>query len=94
MSGEGVFALRGDFFPEDEEEENSPPPPPPMPSKWQKALNHVVDTHFKIEIIMAELEYRELGFCPTLVSSIKNNDLLSEKGQQTACEIEVCQLAW
>lgn len=35
---------------------------PPLPSKWQKALNRVVDTHFKIEIIVAELEYGELGF--------------------------------
>lgn len=62
VSGEGVFAVRGHFFP-----------------KWQKAINHVVDTHFKIEIIMAELEYRELGFCPTLVSSITKHDFIERK---------------
>lgn len=52
---------------------------PPLPSKWQKAFKHVVDTHFKIEIIMTELAYGELGFCPTLVSSIRKNDFIERK---------------
>ena len=63
------------FFPQGEEEEKSPP----LPSRWQKALNHVVDTHFKIENIMAEIEYGELGFCSTLVSSIRKNDFIERK---------------
>lgn len=75
VSGEGVFALRGHFSHRARRKKN----PPPLPSRWQKALNHVVDTHFKIEIIMAELEYGELGFCSTLVSSIRKNDFIERK---------------
>ena len=36
-----------------------------------KELWDVVETQLKIEIVMAELEYGNLGFCPKLVSSVK-----------------------
>ena len=41
-------------------------------TEWQKKkLYDVLDTRVKMEIVMAELEYGNLGFCPKLVSSVK-----------------------
>ena len=37
----------------------------------KKKLYDVLDTRVKMEIVMAELEYGNLGFCPKLVSSVK-----------------------
>ena len=44
------------------------------PTEWQKKkkkLYDVLDTRVKMEIVMAKLEYGNLGFCPKLVSSVK-----------------------
>ena len=42
------------------------------PTEWQKKkLYDVLDTRVKLELVMAELEYGNLGFCPKLVSSVK-----------------------
>ena len=37
----------------------------------KKKLYDVLDTRVKMELVMAELEYGNLGFCPKLVSSVK-----------------------
>ena len=37
----------------------------------KKKLYDVLDIGVKMEVVMAELEYVNLGFCPKLVSSIK-----------------------
>lgn len=40
-------------------------------AKKTKKLCDVLDTRVKMEIVMAKLEYGNLGFCPKLVSSVK-----------------------
>lgn len=37
----------------------------------KKKVYDVLDIRVKMEVVMAELEYGNLGFCPKLVSSVK-----------------------
>ena len=37
----------------------------------EKKFYDVLDIRVKMEVVMAELEYGNLGFCPKLVSSVK-----------------------